>query len=246
MIVVELFVRERRLEEGFLFNSVTLFLSNAFTTPAMNYFNIWYYIRLRKRKAIMNPEKNSVFNQMESNGWFNGPLLQMEFKYVFAIKNLCLTAFYAPIMPILVPITLLGLICSYWMDKYLILRRYNEPELLSPYINKKMSRYLDYVPLCFAAGNLFFKMEVYEKLDSQAMIDATDFQSDYVILAVSLINYFVPSLTINKWLFAVDDFCTSDKPSYSKARMYFRCEYDRTNPLTKRMANKQWFKYLHI
>ena len=81
----------------------------------------------------------------------------MEFKYVFYIKTLCLTAFYTPLNPIVIPITFFGFILNYWVDKYLIFRRHKDPEQLSPHINKVLSNYLDSVPLCLALGGIVFK-----------------------------------------------------------------------------------------
>jgi hypothetical protein len=52
----------------------------------------------------------------------------MEFKYVYYIKTMCLTAFYAPLVPLIVPISFMGFIVNYWIDKYLILRRHKDPE----------------------------------------------------------------------------------------------------------------------
>lgn len=38
--------------------------------------------------------------------------------------------FYAPISPLVVPVALLGTIFHFWVDKYLLLRRYKVPETM--------------------------------------------------------------------------------------------------------------------
>ena len=37
------------------------------------------------------------------------------FKYGYIIKTLWLTAFYAPLVPIVVPVSIFGLIINYWL-----------------------------------------------------------------------------------------------------------------------------------
>lgn len=130
----------------------------------------------------------------------------MEYKYVFILKNLCLTAFYAPLSVYLIPLTIMGFFISYWMDKYLILNRYNEPELLSPFINRVMSRYLDYVPLCYAFGNITFKAICHLEMEKAYPkdFDNISYTIDIIIIGIAALNYFIPSIELNKILFKID------------------------------------------
>ncbi len=46
--------------------------------------------------------------------------------------------FYAPLLPILLPIAVGGLIFTYWVDKYLMKTRFSRPKLLGPHLNNDM------------------------------------------------------------------------------------------------------------
>lgn len=154
----------------------------------------------------------------------------MEFKYSLVLKTLCLTAFYTPLSGLYIPISMFGLLLTYWVDKHLLLRRYQEPPLLSPVINQVLSSYLDYIPLCLALGGIVFKFFTASLRDLPY-----DLSLDYIVLAISCINFIIPSLSLNKCLFKVDE-DVSNHQLYNEARLYFNCEYDRTNPLTKKKA----------
>ncbi len=69
-----------------------------------------------------------------------------------------------------------------------------------------------------------------------------NYSMDYVVLGISCINFIVPSLSFNKCLFKVNE-DVSNHQLYNEARLYFNCEYDRTNPLTKKKAMKKWFDF---
>ena len=103
--------------------------------------------------------------------------------------------------------------------------------MLSPRINRVLSTYLDYVPLCLAVGGLVFKFSL---SDSQVN---PDYKLDMIILFISCFNFIVPSLKINKCLFKIDIDATNLE-LYDKARLYFNSEYNRSNPLTKKKAMK--------
>lgn len=67
-----------------------------------------------------------------------------------------LCAFYAPLLPITFVVGLLSLFMAYWMDKYLLLRRYARPKLLGKNLNRAMIEKLEYFPLMMAIGNILF------------------------------------------------------------------------------------------
>jgi len=60
------------------------------------------------------------------------------------------TAFYAPLIPLGIPISLAALIIYYWVEKYLIIKRHKRPPIISPSLNKEMTDLLEIVPLFMA------------------------------------------------------------------------------------------------
>jgi hypothetical protein len=56
-------------------------------------------------------------------------------KYSYIIKTLWLTSFYAPFVPIVVPLSIVGLIFNYIVEKYLFGSAYAAPNMISTALN---------------------------------------------------------------------------------------------------------------
>ena len=67
-----------------------------------------------------------------------------------------LTGFYAPLLPILIVVTIVALILCYWVDKVLLFNRYCRSTEISKDLNREMIELLEYYPLTIAIGNIFF------------------------------------------------------------------------------------------
>ena len=52
-------------------------------------------------------------SQLESNYLWQGPMAEIPYKYAYIFKTIWLTAFYAPLAPLVVPISIFGLILNY-------------------------------------------------------------------------------------------------------------------------------------
>ena len=76
--------------------------------------------------------------------------LDMWRKYPILIKTMWMTAFYASLTPIGIPISMFALLISYWVDKYLIIKRYKRPLIISADLNKEMTDLFEMVPLFMA------------------------------------------------------------------------------------------------
>lgn len=100
-------------------------------------------------------------SQKEANKLFEGPHFDMSKEYAGLIKTMWLSAFYAPVMPFGIVISLLGIIFSYITDKYLLLRRYSRPFVLKADLNYEMLKYLELVPLFLSIGSIVFHVKVY-------------------------------------------------------------------------------------
>lgn len=81
--------------------------------------------------------------------------LEMWRKYPTLIKTMWITAFYAPLIPIAIPISIGALLISYWIEKYLILRRYKRPPIISSDLNKQMTELLEIIPFFMAVRSIF-------------------------------------------------------------------------------------------
>jgi hypothetical protein len=60
----------------------------------------------------------------------------MPYKYGYILKTIWLTAFYAPFVPVVVPLSMIGLGINYWIEKHLFRYAYSVPNTLSSMINE--------------------------------------------------------------------------------------------------------------
>lgn len=68
------------------------------------------------------------------------------------MKTLWLTAFYAPLVPVVVPISIIGLVLNYFIEKDLYRKIYNVPNMLSSMVNDSAIELLEYFPLIISLG----------------------------------------------------------------------------------------------
>lgn len=212
----------------------TIAVSQAILTPLLNYFSIFLLIRVLKRRSITKAGDNQVTTQQEANNWFEGNPIELSSKYAHAIKIMWLVGFYSPLIPTLFIHGFVALVFTYWMDKYLLFRRYARPSLLGGELNREMIELLEYFPLAMALGNLFFMRVLDNKGNLLPLLLA---------IGLSSINFIFPSNKINKKL------CDSKEEdylihSYDEMRLQFPVEYDRANPITRDIAMKEYLEFI--
>ena len=96
------------LDNGLVFQITQMMMINAATTNLslifVNYFELVLKIqRYFIEKGIMKK------SQLEANKIFQGPEAEIAYKYGYIFKTIWLTAFYAPLVPIVVPVSIVGL-----------------------------------------------------------------------------------------------------------------------------------------
>lgn len=78
----------------------------------------------------------------------------MALRYANILKNVQFAAAVSPLLPIGIPLCIIGLIIIYWVDKYLLLRRWTCSNFISHVLAKEMVKCLNQATLYFAMGNL--------------------------------------------------------------------------------------------
>lgn len=100
---------------------------------------------LERRKG-----KNSQITQAEANELFEGPRVDMA-NLMSLEANLILTSlFYAPLLPITIPIALIGLVFAYWVEKFNLLRVHRVPEMLNGVLPLLLSNLLPFFALLWS------------------------------------------------------------------------------------------------
>lgn len=77
---------------------------------ATSYFDVLGFI---KRWAVRN---NLIFaTQMTANLSYERPAPEISYKYGYLIRTFWLTAFYCPLTPIVIPISIVGLFLNFYI-----------------------------------------------------------------------------------------------------------------------------------
>ena len=117
--------------------------------------------------------------------------------------NLLLTSlFYAPLLPITIPIAFLGLVCSYWVEKFNLLKVHRVPEMLNGVLTMFFSNLLPY--FAFLWSIMFFATSVNynEKREEEGRDELRLRVLPLVAIIVSTIFILFPIRTIINWCFS--------------------------------------------
>ena len=76
-------------------------------------------------------------------------------RYSDIINTMWVTFLYAPLIPIVLPFSLVYIILTYYIEKYTIMRRSSVKSVLSKNISIEMIEYLDFIIIFYSIGNLF-------------------------------------------------------------------------------------------
>jgi hypothetical protein len=161
--------------------------------------------------------------QKELNDIYELPDMDIAMKYSYLFKTILMTMFYLPIFPMGVPISLLGLILAYFLEKYNFTHNYKRPEMLNQKLGKFYFSFFVCIFLSYCLGNYIFSNLA--KLDDYwSIISLIFFGALSIIPYTKPISYY---FNINK------DFNLDSKPM---SEMYFSfCnDYQRQNPFTKK------------
>lgn len=97
----------------------------------MQYFDPFFQFRRFKRCCAKRKGANSTMTQAEANTLYEGTTLMMANRWANTANLILTTIFYFPIIPSVSLFCVLGLIGSYWANKYVLLRRNKVPEQAS-------------------------------------------------------------------------------------------------------------------
>lgn len=78
----------------------------------------------------------------------------MALRYANVNKTVLFTASVSPFIPIGVPLSIIGLVVTYWVDKYLLLRRYVCKNYISFDLAKSMMKNFKIYAVFFSFGNM--------------------------------------------------------------------------------------------
>jgi len=222
---------------GLVENMFYVFITNAFLTPALSYFDPMYFWKVHQRRKAIKLGENTKMTQKQANELFEEPELDLAVKNALLVKTMLMTAFFAPAVPFALIFGILGLVVAYWVDKYLLLRRNALPIALQNELCVNMIENIEWMGLMFGLGNLLFicglensaGTDVYEVLPKGLM---------YTILGIGFVLAMIPSEAINEKVFPIVDEVT-EFSTYESVRAEFHTDYHIQNPVTSEEGMKE-------
>ncbi len=119
--------------------------------------------------------------------------------YSYVIKTIWLTCFYAPFAPIVVPISIFGLILFYFTEGEIFRTSYNVPNMLSLSITKAAIRLLDSTGVILSVGQILIVL--YIKFTFKSPWTPLEEAGLGLCLAFSIVILILPSYNLNKYFF---------------------------------------------
>lgn len=218
---------------GMIESIIFVFQMNAFYTPIYNLVNIWYWLRVYNRSKAKREGDQSKLTQSEAMLLFEHPQVDFATSYSGIIKSLFSAAFYAPVVPIVLVWTLLGIFLCYWVDKYNILRKSSIGKALGVEIALQMTEVLEWYLIIFGVANFLFDWLFFKQISVLT----------YIMLGIAVVNAVFPMDWLNVKIFgevAPDVF----PETYDECKPYLDEEYDRFNPATKEVAIAKYTKMM--
>lgn len=82
----------------------------------------------------------------------------MALRFANVLKVMFFTAAVSPYLPIGIPMSMVGLVILYWVDKYLVLRRYTCKNYLDGQLAEVMMDTLSLYTVFLSLGNIFIML----------------------------------------------------------------------------------------
>lgn len=133
-------------------------------------------------------------------------------------KTIWLTAFYAPLAPVVVVISLIGLVLNYLVEKCLFGKSYSSPNMLSSMVNDSAVELMEYFILIISLGE--YIVYLYFVSFKPELVPLNWGIPIYVSIAISVIHLLLPMDGLNNKLFKMpkDNFVY---PPYEKVEDRF-------------------------
>ena len=104
------------------------------------------------------------YNQKKANKIFQYPAIEFPLKYTFLVRTVWLTCFYATFVPIIVPISVIGLLYFYFSEVYLFRNYYAIPFMVSKHLVSTAVFLLRYTGLIALAGGFIVVFYISKRL----------------------------------------------------------------------------------
>lgn len=139
------------INSGISVEITQIMIINAVVTSLSSFF-LYFFNIAGKVKQLLIKKDFIIATQLEANQACELQMIDLPYKYSYVLKTIWLTAFYAPLVPIVVPISAGGLFLYYWTEKCLFGGSYKVPNMMSSMINEVAIELMEYFPLILSIG----------------------------------------------------------------------------------------------
>ena len=146
-----------------VYDATVLIFFMAFLNPLLYIIDPWGCYKKRQiSKAKALPDEECKVTQREANQLHEFPIVDAA-NNISNYINLILTCiFYSPIIPLTIPIALIGSILNYWVYKYMLLRRHKMPEMFSTMMATFFANSMPFVLIVWGISFLIFVQKIHE------------------------------------------------------------------------------------
>ena len=113
--------------------------------------------------------------------------------YTYTLNTIYFTAFYLPAVPIGLIFSIIGLIQTYCIIKYLFLRRFCIPKKLGMSLGHSITKMMELVPIIYGSSNLVFDGIIKRDTGSRAV--------PKLLILVGVVYQLLPMNWLNRKIF---------------------------------------------
>jgi len=139
-----------------VYEATVLILLMALTNPIIYVIDPAGLFKKVKKYIEMQKGDECQLTQREDNVLCEGTTLDVANNISAYFSMIMTCIFFSPIIPIAIPIALVGSWLHYIAYKYMMLRRHKQPDMLSRTIGTFFANFMPYVALIWACGFIIF------------------------------------------------------------------------------------------
>ena len=220
--------RSRERDNLLIDDMLIYFIVNAIVTPLLWRLSFPYPIR-RIRQCCLerekDPDQSHYMTQRELNKLYEYPDMNIAYKYSYLAKTTAMCLFFMPIFPLGFIFAFVGFIFAYFLEKCNFVNLYRRPEMLDEKICYFYADFFIVILFVGGIGDYIFLHDIYDK-NVWSLINIIIFG---VLIIIPYSKFFSCNFVgINK----------SQYKNFPLSKVYFTFynDYQRQNPLTKRIG----------
>ena len=229
---------------GLAYTVFWLQILNSCASPVIYLINPKNQFKKLNRFLMRRSEKAGDIrvSQKVANLTFEGPEVDLADRFANIIKIFTMCLFYAPIVPIAVPIGIFGMLFEALIFKFMLIRVHSKPKLYNSDLVIRAAEWMKWSLFVYSLGILVF----YQKIVPELWILELFFfiaMAGYVLTPISTIClccFKDQTLEIIERMFEGD----STQNNFFYAVQYFLSDFERENPATCEEGVKRWKRYM--